>query len=166
MADIKHTHHTPAAPTGPTEGDGVSYKGIVWFVVILVATTLACQILVWFGHEWYLKHLSAQDTPSSPFATANQQPPPPHLITLESWEQPGRGGQPRMISGEPTNLQRFRDSEDAVLSGYGSIDQNNGVYRIPIDRAKQLLLERGLPVRTAGAAEPAAKTATKEKGKN
>jgi hypothetical protein len=152
MADIKHTHHTPAAPTGPTEGDGISYKGIGWFVVILAGTTLACQLLVWWGHEWYLKRLTAADTPRSPFATANQETPQPNaihpsgLITLDTWHQ--ENGQPKMQLGEPTNLQRFRDSEDNVLGGYGWIDQNNGVVRIPIDRAKELLLQRGLPART------------------
>ena len=29
------------------EGDGISYSGIVWFVVILTVTTLVCQILMW-----------------------------------------------------------------------------------------------------------------------
>ena len=45
MAD---TSHAPAhVQTPPTEGDGVSYSGIVWFVVILVVTTLVCQLLMW-----------------------------------------------------------------------------------------------------------------------
>ena len=44
MADTK-SHH--AQPVGPVEGDGISYSGIVWFVVILTVTTLACQLIVW-----------------------------------------------------------------------------------------------------------------------
>jgi hypothetical protein len=31
----------------PVEGDGVSYSGIVWFVVILAVTTLVCQGLMY-----------------------------------------------------------------------------------------------------------------------
>ncbi len=42
MPDTKH--HAAAAPV---EGDGVSYSGIVWFVVILAGTTLLCQGLMY-----------------------------------------------------------------------------------------------------------------------
>ena len=47
MPDTKHLH-TPE----PIEGDGVNYGGIVWFVVILTATTLFCQVLVWGGFKY------------------------------------------------------------------------------------------------------------------
>jgi len=41
-----------------------------------------------------------------------------------------------------------------MLSTYGWVDNNGGVVRIPIARAKSLRLERGLPVRgTAPKAE-------------
>ena len=42
MADTSHVHANP-----PVEGDGVSYRGIVWFVVILAVTTVFCQFTVW-----------------------------------------------------------------------------------------------------------------------
>ena len=34
-----------------------------------------------------------------------------------------------------------------MLNGYGWVDKANGVVHIPIERAMQLTLERGLPVR-------------------
>ena len=45
MADTSHAQ--AHAQTPPTEGDGVSYSGIFWFVVILTGTTLVCQLLMW-----------------------------------------------------------------------------------------------------------------------
>ena len=42
MADTK-----AQADSAPVEGDGISYRGIVWFVVVLTATTLICQVLMW-----------------------------------------------------------------------------------------------------------------------
>ena len=45
MSDTSHLH-APAG-TEPTEGDGVNYRGIVWFVAILAGTTFACQLLMW-----------------------------------------------------------------------------------------------------------------------
>src|SRR5262249_52671146 len=45
------------------------------------------------------------------------------------------------------DLKTLRADETAYLHGYGWIDQRAGVARIPIDRAKELLLQKGLPVR-------------------
>ena len=43
------------------------------------------------------------------------------------------------------SLAELRAAEDADLNSYGWIDRNSGTIRIPIERAMQLLLERGLP---------------------
>ena len=137
MADIKHTH-TITVPTGPTEGDGISYRGIVWFVAILVVTTVGCQALMWWFQTWEDNRTKNIGGPLAPYA-ANPLPPAPNLIPLNTLATP---------EGEATNLQRFRQSEDTVLTSYGWVDQNAGVVRIPIDRAKTLVLEKGFPVRT------------------
>ena len=44
------------------------------------------------------------------------------------------------------NLQQQRDKEQKVLHGYGWVNQGAGIARMPIDEAKKLILERGLPV--------------------
>ena len=62
-----------------------------------------------------------------------------------------------------TPLGEQRASETQALSGYAWQDRNAGTVRIPIDRAKDLLLERGLPTRpgaTAAASAPAATPAS------
>ena len=43
------------------------------------------------------------------------------------------------------DLANFRREEAASLSSYGWIDRDHKTVRIPIERAKQLILERGLP---------------------
>ena len=48
------------------------------------------------------------------------------------------------------SLAELRVVEDADLNSYGWVDRTSGVARIPIDRAMQLLLERGLPDVGAG----------------
>lgn len=45
----------------------------------------------------------------------------------------------------------LRDEQREILSTYGWIDQEAGVVRIPIDRAIDLSLERGLPARESAA---------------
>ena len=68
----------------------------------------------------------------------------------------GPASVPSLLLREPMNLQKFREEEEHLLTSYGWVDQNAGVVRLPIDRAKALLLERGLPVRE-GAPAPAVK---------
>jgi hypothetical protein len=52
---------------------------------------------------------------------------------------------PQVASGEA--LKALRATEDAALTTYGWVDKNKGIVRIPIDRAIDLLLQRGLPTR-------------------
>jgi hypothetical protein len=135
MSDTRSLHVT--APTGPTEGDGVSYKGLIWFGVILAGTTLVCQVLVWGMFDLLEVQAKTDDPGRAPLAAPiGTLAPPPNLLT-----------------DEPANLARFHAEEDQVLTTYGWMDKNEGVVRIPIARAKALLLQRGLPVRDS-AAEP------------
>jgi hypothetical protein len=46
-------------------------------------------------------------------------------------------------------LKAVRDAEDQVLNSYGWVDQQKGVVRIPIAQAMDLVVKKGLPVRTA-----------------
>jgi len=42
-------------------------------------------------------------------------------------------------------LRDLRRTEDAALSSYGWVDRQTGVVRIPIDRAIDLVAEKGIP---------------------
>ena len=58
--------------------------------------------------------------------------------------------EPRLLIKPGANLAELRATEESDLNSYGWIDQSSGIARIPIDRAMQLLLERGLPDVGAG----------------
>jgi hypothetical protein len=143
MADTNHAH------TGsPVEGDGVSYAGIVWFIVILTATTVFCQLIVWGAFVLMERiHPSGERAPlSAPAArpTVGKDESAGRVLTgTEIAPAPG------LLVNEPAALSVFRAKEDASLKSYAWIDRTNGIVRIPIDRAKALIAERGLPVRSA-----------------
>ena len=136
MADTKPLHAAaPTTPLSPTEGDGVSYRGLIWFGIILAVTTIACQLLVWVMFDLFETQHQRTDALRSPLAApVGALAPPPNLLT-----------------DEPGNLTRFHEQEQQTLTTYGWIDRNAGIVRIPIDRAKALVLERGLPTRAAQA---------------
>jgi hypothetical protein len=52
---------------------------------------------------------------------------------------------PRLQLYPATDLKDFREQEHDLLSTYGWVDQDKGIVRIPIDRAMDLLAQRGLP---------------------
>jgi hypothetical protein len=61
---------------------------------------------------------------------------------------------PRLESNERLEINDFRLQEEKNLNSYGWIDQKAGTVRIPIDRAMQLLAQRGLPTRPQAGAVP------------
>jgi hypothetical protein len=55
-------------------------------------------------------------------------------------------------------LNKIRVREDGLLDSYGWVDENAGTVRIPIERAMDLLVQRGLPVRPQAGDAAVAKT--------
>ena len=52
------------------------------------------------------------------------------------------------------DIYMLREDEARKLQSYGWVDQDGGVVRIPVERAMEVMLERGFPVRTDGANPP------------
>ena len=66
--------------------------------------------------------------------------PPPRVAPMA-----GAFPQPRVQVQPALDLQKQRATEDARLNSYGWVDRAADAAHIPIDRAMQLILERGLP---------------------
>lgn len=143
---MAETNHHPHAHTEPTEGDGVNYSGIFWFVVVLVVTVLLSQLIVW-GLFVFMEHrVASSEAPRAALA------PPPTSPIIEGGRLVSGGEttpQPGLLITEPMVLGEFNKAQNEALSSYGWINQGFGTVRLPIDRAKELVIERGLPVRPA-----------------
>ena len=55
--------------------------------------------------------------------------------------------QPRLEENERTQLRQFIEDQDRKLATYNWVDKDKGIVQIPIDRAMDLIVQRGLPVR-------------------
>ena len=62
--------------------------------------------------------------------------------------------EPRLETDERNEMTEPRLEEEEHLNSYGWVDQKAGVVHIPIERAMQLIAERGLPVRPANESSP------------
>jgi hypothetical protein len=148
MADTEHTH-----ATAPIEGDGISYSGIGWFVVILVATVLVCEGFVWGLFKATERYrLQRPEIVRAPLAAPAGTP---HLADGHLVPGVENAPGPRLLVDEPINLRRFRDGETKALQTYGWADQSTETVRLTIDRAKERLIERGLPAREPAPASAA-----------
>jgi hypothetical protein len=56
---------------------------------------------------------------------------------------------PRLQAAPIADMKDMRAAEERIISGYGWVDQKQGVTRIPVDRAIDLLAQRGIAGRTA-----------------
>jgi hypothetical protein len=78
--------------------------------------------------------------------------PPPPVMAPEPVLAPG----PKLLARPEGDLARVRAAEEEKLHGYGWVDPAAGVGRIPIERALEIVAERGLPARPAPAPGAAA----------
>jgi hypothetical protein len=57
--------------------------------------------------------------------------------------------EPQLEKTPIPDLKAVREAEDQVLTTYGWVDQQKGVVRIPVAKAMDMVVAKGLPVRAA-----------------
>jgi hypothetical protein len=58
---------------------------------------------------------------------------------------PFRPPEPRLQTAPAEEMAELRRRQEALLGSYGWIDRRAGTVRMPVERAMDLVLERGLP---------------------
>ena len=81
--------------------------------------------------HYFVANAPQIQAPPNPMAQENQQFPPA----------------PRIEEHPATEVEELHRQEDRILSSYGWADKKAGKVRIPIDRAIDLQLQRGFPLR-------------------
>lgn len=110
----------------------VGYKFALW-----LAVSMLISIGIVYGTFWFFEGQAKSASASAqkyPLAVGlHKEPPLPNLQ-----KQPF------------SDIYMLRQHESEKLTSYGWVDQDGGVARIPVDRAMELMLERGFPARTEG----------------
>jgi hypothetical protein len=123
-------HETTDAEIGP----------LVRFAVFLAATVIVSALVVIGLYKYLDEREQAEKAGRHPLAAGIVRPLPPP---------------PRLQTYPFDDIKELRKAENKVLDHYAWVDQNAGVVQIPIERAIDVLAERGLPYRQAGPAGPA-----------
>jgi hypothetical protein len=117
-----HSHEKSDASTRPV------FRFVAGLAVFVAAAMVAMVML----YSYYTEREAALDTSLSPLAL----------------EAPAKTSGPQLQANPRIDIDSLRRAEDAQLTGYGWVDQPQGLVRIPIDRAIELMAERGLPARS------------------
>ena len=107
------------------DADVISLKMIALFLLLVIAICFLCVtgLLRFFNHAQ-----KAQESSRVQVSDRRAEFPPPRLQT-----------------NPESDLGKSRASEAARLNSYGWVDRKAGIAHIPIERAIQLTIERGLP---------------------
>jgi hypothetical protein len=109
-------------------------------VAFLAVSGIAMHFLI----AGMLRHFEKGPAPADiyyPLAAAPRVTPP--------------AGYPLLQVSPPADWQAFHKREETELHSYGWINRTSGIVRVPIEKAMDLLLAKGLPTRANGAS-PAA----------
>ena len=149
MGKKKHNGHADETPdvsfiSNPQvrhEESDVRIKPIMWFGFWLLVSTVIIYILLFGLFRYFENRASKSDAPPPPLAEERPELPPEPRLQLA----PSQAGQPQPNLREHPleELKRLKEEEERMLTNYG-VDERTGAIRIPIDRAKQLVLERNL----------------------
>ncbi len=107
---------------------------VAWIFAFILFLALA-GVCVHFGLSAMLAHLQKKPAPTDAWHPA---------ANVAAAPQPRPALPPLQIS-PPADLEKFRAREDSELNSYGWVNHTSGIVRIPITRAMDLLLEKGLP---------------------
>ena len=128
------SHHESVHPVSTAESGehaheatDVSIRGLAVFGVILAVTAGLLHILLWNVYDYFE---SARRKPDVPITA---RPGGREVVEF-----------PRLQPDPHADLVQMRAAESAVLDGYGWVDREQGITRIPIDKAMDLVAERGL----------------------
>ncbi|HKI04049.1 MAG TPA: hypothetical protein VKK31_18865 [Thermoanaerobaculia bacterium] len=119
---------TAYAPEDADFDREIDVRSIVWSGVALTVVTLVAAVIVWLLLRGIGSYDDRRDVPLSPIEAANPQQPPP---------------EPRLEVSSSELLNRVREEEDLVLNHADWVNPQQGIVRVPIDVAIDVIAARG-----------------------
>jgi hypothetical protein len=130
------THH---------ERSDVNVRALLWTVVIIVVFAAVTHLLLWGLFKQFAKHARNEVRPPMTAiarpAGANV-PQEPRLQPFPTAERPGRVVPPPYGNTPETDMEDMRRSADEQLHNVGWVNREKGIVRLPIDVAKELIVQR------------------------
>jgi len=132
---------------GSYEHQDLKVSGIVYFLVSLIIVTVICMFGLQAFYYFLEHHERSTQEPVNPLV----KKVPEDTRSVAAGYPEAAFPNPRLEINERGQLDDILARQDQALYSYGWVDEKAGTVRIPIDRAMDLLVERGLPVLPQGA---------------
>jgi hypothetical protein len=136
-------HHPPAHheeglrnPDVEFEKKDVRVPALLKIGLGLIVMVLLSAFIAWRTFVTLVTHQPVYQEQLSPLRVGNPEPLPP---------EPRLQGAPGHPMFGPEELRRLRADDQTRLSSYGWVDRSGGIAHIPIDRAIDIIAEKGLP---------------------
>lgn len=121
------------------ERQDLSPKGVYAFLVGLAVAGIVIYFVLMGLYHFLDTYNKTHQPPQNPLVKAETDTR--HITPQRIKEFP----QPRLEPDERTEINGFLLKEEQTLETYGWVDEKAGVVRIPIERAMELIAQRGLP---------------------
>jgi hypothetical protein len=145
----KETNLNPQHEEGEFEREDLSPQGIFAF---LVGLGLVCVLVLFVlkGMYWYLDMRAKAKQPLPNPLVQPTQADTRAVLPSEINKFP----QPRLETNERLEINDVRLKEEKTLNSYGWVDEKAGIVHLPIERAIELVAQRGLPTRPQAGTVP------------
>ena len=140
-------NHVNSAGNGDYEHSDIGVAAVLYFLAGLAVSMLLVYFVVDGLYHYLDKRAEADQAPVNPMVTNA----PADTRRIPKDYPNGAFPDPKLEEDEHGQLNGIRLKEEQTLSTYDYVDKNAGTVRIPIERAMDLIAQRGLPTRAPGA---------------
>ena len=159
MSDEMMNHDHPGHET-EFEHEDLGTRGVFAFMIGLVVSGVVIYFIIVGMYSFLDRYERSQMVTASPLIT-----PSGSLSRVMTQDEVDKlfkeNGAPMLETNERGQFRDFLMDQEDQLNSYGWVDEKAGVTHIPIERAMELTVQRGLPVCPQGCADANTTTASK-----
>jgi hypothetical protein len=141
------TKHENTTGNSGYERQDLQVSGILYFLLAIVVGAAIALV----GLRGLFSHLDHREKTLQPPVNPLATNVPTDTRHIAPGYPQSAFPSPKLEEDERGQMNGIRTNEEEVLYSYGWVDERAGTVRIPIERAMELIVQRGLPVRPQAA---------------
>jgi hypothetical protein len=139
------------------EHEDLGTRGVYAFLIGLAVVGIVIYFIIVGMYKFLDSYEISQSATASPLVTSRDvssrfiqyDPGKPDYVDTKFKDN----GAPMLEIDERTQLRKYLTDQEIQLNTYGWVDEKAGVAHIPIERAMELMVQRGVPVHSAAASQ-------------